>query len=149
MMLRDEAEVALNDLISLANTAAETYRTAADVVRAHDGELAALFDEIGTDRQGMMAELGVQDRRIGDTPHGVDPDYTTMHDLFVRFKSMLAHDERRALIEECEAAEHALAERLVSALELDLPDATGDMLRRFQYDVTASLGRLAATKARL
>lgn len=148
-MLRDESEVALNDLIRLAVTAAETYETSADVVEEDDSGLAVLFREIGGERRRMARELRAQDRRLGDLPHGVDPDYTTLHDLFVRLKGLFASDERRSLIDECETADNALAARLVTALGVALPEATIEVLKRFQFDVTASLGRLAAAKARL
>lgn len=149
MILRDESEVALNDLIGLCDTAAETYETAARVVAEHDADLAALFRELGADRRRMEADLRAQDERIGDVPHGVDPDYTTLHDLFVRLKSAFAADERRTLVAECEAAENQLVARLATALALALPQQTAAILRRMHYDVTAALGRLAAAGARL
>jgi uncharacterized protein (TIGR02284 family) len=149
MILRDESEVALNDLIGLCDTAAETYETAAKVVAEHDADLAALFRELGEQRRRMERELRAQDERIGDVPHGVDPDFTTLHDLFVRVKSAFAADERRTLIADCEAAENGLAARLGTALTLELPQQTAAILRQMHYEVTAALGRLAAAGARL
>ena len=149
MILRDEAEVALNDLIGLCDTAANTYETAASVVEAHDAGLTALFQELGAQRRLMEAELRAQDERIGDVPHGIDPDFTTLHDLIVRVKSAFATDERYALLAECEAAENQLAARLGSALELELLPQTAEILRHMHFSVTAALGRLAAAGARL
>lgn len=149
MMLRDEAEVALNDLIGLAITAAETYETSARVVAEHDAALAAMFEDIAGERRRMATDLRALDRRLGDLPHAVDPDYTTLHDLFVSLKGMFASDERRAVIDECESADNALAARVVSALTLPLPETVTTALRQLQYDVTATLGRLAAVRARL
>lgn len=148
-MLRDESEVALNDLIKLADTAAETYETAARVVVEHEGDLAALFAELGEQRRRMEAELRAMDRSLGDLPHDADEDYATVHDLFVRLRGLFASDERRALIDECETADQELAARLLSALTLRLPEAMAARLKQYQYEVTAALGRLAAAKMRL
>lgn len=149
MILRDESEVALNDLIGLCDTAAETYETAAKVVEPHDADLAVTFREIAAERRRMEADLRAQDRRIGDVPHGVDPDYATLHDLFVRLKTAFAADERLTLITECEAADTQLSNRLAGALTVSFPETTSSLLRQMQFDVTATLGRLAAVRARL
>ncbi len=149
MILRDEWEVALNELIGLSIIAADTYETAARVVESHDGELAALFAEMAAARRSLAAELRALDRRLGDIPHATDPDYATLHDLFVRLKSLFAADERRSLIQECEAADTNLTNRLAAALTVTLPEPVSRTVKQSEYEVTASLGRLAAAKARL
>jgi uncharacterized protein (TIGR02284 family) len=148
-MLRDESEVALNDLIKLADTAAETYETAARVVLDHEADLAALFDELGEQRRGMEGELRAFDLSLGDLPHDADADYATVHDLYVRLRGLFSSDERRALVEECEAADQGLANGLLTALRLPLPEPMAATLKRYQYEVTAAIGRLAAARMRL
>lgn len=148
-MLRDESEVALNDLIKLADTSAETYETAAQVVTGQDAGLAALFTELAGGRRAMEAELRALDRSIGDLPHDADEDYATMHDLFVRLRGLFAGDERRALIEECETADQEFSQRLLTAQQLQLPDTVAARLKQYHFDVTAALGRLAAARMRL
>lgn len=149
MMLRDESEVALNDLIKLSDTAAETYETAARVVGEEDADLATLFAELGAQRRRMEADLRAMDRSLGDLPQDADEDYATVHDLFVRLRGLFAADERRTLIVECETADQDLSVRLMSALNLTLPEAMAARLKQEQYEVTAALGRLAAAKMRL
>ena len=149
MILRDEWEVALNDLIGLSITAADTYETAVRVVEDQDRDLAALFAEMAAARRRMASSLRAVDRRLGEMPHAVDPDYATLHDLFLRLKSLFAKDERRSLIEECELADSQLAGRLATALTAPLPEPASQAVRQIEYEVTASLGRLAAAKARL
>lgn len=149
MILREEWEVALNELIGLSITAADTYETAARVVEQDDSELGALFAEMAAARRSLAAELRALDRRLGDIPHAVDPDYATLHDLYVRLKSLFAKDERRSLIDECEAADTQLANRVASALTTALPESVERIVRQSEYELTASLGRLAAAKARL
>lgn len=148
-MLRDESEVALNDLIKLADTAAETFETAARVIADHEADLAVLFGELGERRRAMETELRALDRSLGDLPHDADADYATVHDLFVRLRGLFASDERRALVDECEAADQDLANGLIAALHLPLPEAMAATLKHYQYDVTAALGRLAAARMRL
>lgn len=148
-MLRDESEVALNDLIKLADTAAETYETAAVVMADHEADLAALFVELGEQRRTMEAELRTLDRSLGDLPHDADDDYATVHDLYVRLRGLFASDERRALVDECESADQDLATGLITALHLALPEAMAVTLKQYQYEVTAALGRLAAARMRL
>lgn len=148
-MLRDESEVALNDLIKLADIAAETYETAARVVAGHQADLAALFNELAEQRRAMEAELRGVDRSLGDLPHDADEDYTTVHDLYVRLRGLFSRDERRSLVEECEAEDHHLANGLLAALRLPLPEPIAATLRGYQFEITAALGRLAAARMRL
>lgn len=148
-MLRDESEVALNDLIRLADTAAETFETAARVIADHEAALAALFAELGEQRRAMETELRSLDRSLGDLPHEADDDYATVHDLYVRLRGLFASDERRALVDECETVDQDLATGLITALQLPLPEAMATTLKQYQYEVTAALGRLAAARMRL
>lgn len=146
-MLRDETEVALNDLIGLAETSAQAYQRAAEGLDR--AEFRTLCAELAGQRQAMAGKIRTHDRRLGDLPHAQDPDLSTARDLFAHLKAALASDHHRALLEDCEAADNQLAERLATALDLPLPDATASLMRGMRFEVLAAVGRIAAAKARM
>lgn len=148
-MLRDDSEVALNDLIKLADTAAETFETASRVVADHDADLLALFTGLAEQRRTMESELRSLDRSLGDLPREADDDYTAVHDLYVRLRGLFSGDERRALVEECESADQDLTAGLIAALQVRMPEPMVATLKRYQYEVTAALGRLAVVRLRM
>ncbi|MBW7849733.1 MAG: DUF2383 domain-containing protein [Rhodospirillales bacterium] len=145
-MLRDEVEVALNELVDLAEASAEAYARAAEL--AGDSELIAMFRGLEERRREMAEEIRNHDRRLGDIPHAPDPDKSTARDLWARFRAALAFNAGQELLASCEAAEEHLAQRMASALDLPPPEAPAELIRHLQYEVVATVGRLAALRAR-
>lgn len=147
-MLRDETEVALNDLIGLTEAAAQAYERAAKALEGE--EVRDTCAALARQRLGMANDIRAHDRRLGDIPHAPDPDLSTARDVFAHLKAALASDHHLALLEDCEAADSQLVERLADALDLSpLPEATATLLRQMRFDVVAAVGRVAAVKARL
>ena len=62
---------------------------------------------------------------------------------------MRPRDPRVAWLAECEEADRLLAERMRTAMTASLPDPTRPAVNRLHYDVTATIGRLAAARLRL
>lgn len=146
-MLRDDREVALDEVITLCGEAADRYADAAGQV--NDAELQALFEEFSGQRRIMAETLSDHLRGLGALPRAPDPDAETAHRLIGRLKAALSSDERLTLIEECEHADGIIATRLAAAADVDLPAETRRRLRVYHGEVIAALGRLAAAKARL
>lgn len=147
-MLRDEIQATLNDLIRLCGDARERYEQAA--AEAPDAGLAALFQELAQQRDGICRELRGLDRRLGDLPHARDPDRSTTRTLLSRLKARLSADENHALLQVCEEADAELAEGMGAALERqDLPAEVREAILRLRCEVTAAMGRLAAARTRL
>lgn len=147
-MLRDDIQVALNDVIGLCEAAAEAYERAAELAE-DDQPLPAFFRAYAAERRKMAAELREDDRRLGDIPHAPDPDRSAARDVLGRLRAAFSRDHLQALIEDCEQAEQALTAGLSSVLSLGIPADMRENLGRMRYDVTAAIGRLAAEKARL
>lgn len=146
-MLRSDREVALNDLLEAADAAARQYEQAAETSR--HVELAALFAELAPTRRLLERRLTERIRGLGALPHAPDPDREAARQVVARLRAALSPDEERTLIEECEEADRRLAERMAEALALGPAAEQAEAIRRWQSDLTAALGRLAAAKARL
>lgn len=146
-MLRDDREVALDELITLCGEAADRYADAK--TQLSDAELQALFEEFSGQRRAMAETLSDHLRGLGALPRAPDPDAETAHLLIGRIKAALSSDERLTLIEECEHTDGIIATRMAAAADVPLPDETRRLLRLYHGEVVAALGRLAAAKARL
>lgn len=146
-MLRDDGEVALNDLIALAEASAQAYRRAAEAPDA--GAPADGYAGLATQREEMAHRLRTHERHLGDLPLAPDPELATARDLLAQVKAALSTNPHRTFLYECEKADQQLSERFTTALTLPLPEATVALLRRMHFDVLAALGRIAAIRARL
>lgn len=146
-MLRDESEIALDDVIVRLNDAWEDYAAAAETIE--DPDLRAIFAHLAQERRMMVERLGGQLLRHGEWPRDRDTNAGTMHRLMARLKAALVMDRRIAMIDECERADTALCQTIIDALNAPLGEDTQRMLLEYQAEVTAARGRLEAMKARL
>jgi uncharacterized protein (TIGR02284 family) len=138
-MLRDDSEIALDELIAMCDDSVDDYETAAR--SASDPRLARLFADLAEERRAMRDALKRQVRRRGAFPHDRDADAATAHRLTVRLRGLLSENENRAMIEECERADRILV-RHMSANELALPKPARRLVERFERTVEAGLRKL-------
>ncbi len=134
-MLRDENEVALDEVAETCRAAAEHYRTAGAV--AHTSVLADLFRRLEENRRRGAAALEDEIRRMGNLPGAPDPDREALEHLATRLKAAVAADERRALLASCLQMEEKLAAAVDAALDQNLPAPTHALLRRLQTEGSA------------
>jgi uncharacterized protein (TIGR02284 family) len=120
-MLRDDRQVALNEVILICQEVADRYQAAAEMLE--ESELSRLIWEFSRQRQNRAKQLREHVRRLGDLPRMPDPDKKVVDNLITRVRSVLSADERLTLLEECEQDEHRIAERIAIALQEDLPEA--------------------------
>lgn len=146
-MLRDERQVALNDVIVACKEAADGYDDAATLIG--DPTLAARFSDYGRQRREAAAELEDHIRRLGDLPRTPDADSETIERLVTHLKAALSSDERAALLREREDAETEIGRRVADALDRDLPEETKAVLRRLALAVSEAAQHLAAARAGL
>jgi uncharacterized protein (TIGR02284 family) len=126
MMMRDEAQMALQEVEKLSLGGVHRYTAAAK--RVEDKELAVLFDELAAERQRQAEELADHIRATGDLPCSPDPDREDVHELFSSLRSLLTGDQRISLIDECIADEARLEEAVSAALKCDASDAALSLL---------------------
>lgn len=138
-MLRDDSEIALDELIAVCNDALEDYQSAARTV--DDPRMAAMFRELAEERKSMVEALKRQVRRRGAFPRDRDTEVAAAHRMTARLRGLLADNERAAMIEECERADRVLA-RHMAANELALPKPARRMVQGFERRLEAGIKRL-------
>lgn len=145
--MRPEAAHVLDELAELANDAWEAYQQAARW--AGPGELADLFTTLGEQRRAMALAIEGFVADMGHRPRDRDTNAGLAHRMAARLKASFASDRPRALVDECERSETALAHRIITIDERDLAPHIILTLRGFHAEVVAALGQLAAAKVRL
>ena len=143
-MLRDEGQIALNEVIVACKEAADAYDDARDAVE--EPELATLFRDYGRRRREFARELEAHIRALGDRPRDPDADSETIERLFTQLKAVLSADERSTLLEERERGEMEIGRRVATALDTNLPEETKAILRRFRQEVSEAAQGLAAAR---
>ena len=121
-MLRDERQVAINEVVEALLEAAHVHEQGADLLE--DREPKPALRALAERRRQAAVELGEHVRRLGDLPSEPDADVQTARDVLARLQLALAEDEREEILEHSRAAEVDLAEKVHAALEEDLPADT-------------------------
>lgn len=145
MLLRDEREMAINDVETLCVEAADHYAAAAG--RAQDAALAALFEELALQYRQFAAALARHIRASGDLPQQPDPDKETMADAFTSIKGLLRGDLRSTLIDDRARGEDAIATAARAALAQDVDDALRALLQEVLAHTEAARLRLDHARA--
>lgn len=145
MLLRDEREMALNDVETLCVEAADHYASAAG--RVQDAALAALFEELALQHRQFAAALAQHIRAGGDLPQQPDPDRETMADAFTSIKGLLRGDLRSTLIDDRARSEDAVAAAVRAALAQDVDDALRALLHEVLAHTEAAKDRLDHARA--
>jgi hypothetical protein len=110
-ILRNEYQVALQDLHALLQESADHYRDSARFV--DDGRAARLFHEIADDREAFAARVADVIRGTGDLPAAPDADRETGEQLIHRLRAWFSPDQMRDVIGQRLEAEVELASWLV------------------------------------
>lgn len=143
MMLRDDLQVALNDVVVALQDAVNGHEHALTALgeRAEAGTLRRLVEVHARDAEIIADHL----RALGDRPREADSDYETVLDLVSQVKATLAPDDTRSLLEDRAEAEARVAETAECALEYDdLADEIGAALTRIRDEARAAAGELGA-----
>lgn len=130
MLLRNELQVALNDVIVACHEAADGHETAADVIP--DTELAGRLAAFAHERREAADQLGEHLRALDDLPKVPDSDLETLRDLLSRFKSALAPEEWEGLLDDRVRAEQQVVGHVRAALTLEQRDDARAVLRRIE-----------------
>jgi uncharacterized protein (TIGR02284 family) len=140
MLLRNDQQLALNQVETLCTESADHYAAAAET--ADDPALSHLFGEIARERRRFAAELADHVRALDDLPKQPDPDWETVDDLITGIKAFFSGDQRDTLIDERKKHERELAEAAEAGLQQDLPGATKSQLRQLLSHVHATIDQL-------
>jgi len=128
MLLRNQQQLALNQVETLCIEAADHYTAAAR--QTDDASLVELFEELAEHRAHLAAELAQHIRAMDDLPQAPDPDREKASDIISAVKSFFAEDSEESLIQDRETFEYRVAQAAQAALEQPMPESTMELLGR-------------------
>lgn len=144
MLLRNQQQLALNQVETLCIEAADHYQAAAS--QTEDPKLIELFEELAEHRNRLAAELASHIRAMDDLPQTPDPDREAASDVMSAIKSFFSADSHDRLIEDREQFEHRVAQAAQAALEKPMPEPTRLLLGRIMAHAEEACHLLSAAK---
>lgn len=137
-MLRDELDVAVNDLMIALREAADAYHTAAKI--ASETKWTAFFEEARDHLEDMAAGVENEQRALGYLPKQPDQEKGLIHSAATHLKTTLSTEEVSTLLEE-----RRLGEQRIMALSdhvINVAAASTNILRIARQAVEKSQKRL-------
>ncbi len=144
MLLRNQQQLALNQVETLCIETADHYEAAAR--QTDNADLIQLFEELSEHRNHLAAELAYHIRAMDDLPQAPDPDREKADDIISAVKSFFATDTEENLIREREEFEYKLAQAAQAALEQAMPEPTAELLGRIVAHAEEACHLLSSTK---
>lgn len=144
MLLRDDRQMAVNDVETLCVEAADHYAAAAG--RVQDAQVATLFSDLALQYRQFAAALARHIRASGDLPQQPDPDKEAVVDVLTGIKGLLRGDLRNTLIDDRARGEEAVATAAIAALAQDVDAALRTLLQDVLAHTEAARSRLDAAR---
>ena len=141
MLLRDDVQIALNDVESLCMEAVDHYAAASE--RIGTGPLAELMQDLAEQRKREADALADQIRAMGELPKGPDKDSEDVRELLSVITDLFSGNNHASVIDAREHAEARLADAVDAALKHPLPPALRELLVAMQSSIRDARRRLA------
>jgi hypothetical protein len=119
---RSPVEIAVSEIGCLARACATHLEDASARLGTGD-PLARRFAALAHDHELIAAHMSEASHALGDLPREPDPDRETVGKILLAVRRALSGDERRLLLDERIAEEHALLAEIDKALVLELSAA--------------------------
>ncbi|MDN5870226.1 MAG: hypothetical protein L0H73_05840 [Nitrococcus sp.] len=141
MVLKDDRQVALNELVAHCEATARRYRHAADIL-AGTGSEAALR-RFAAERDGLTQRLRYQVRRLGDLPDAANANRDTQQIFDESAMARLAARGATAVLRERIDGEQRIMALANAALAEGLPEAVRHILEAAREDARRTIDLLA------
>ena len=141
---KDRIVDSLNDLIHIVEDSHEGYRRATG--DSDDKTLKVLFDDLAAERGAVVRELQHQVAELGSAPATSGSLLGSAHRLFVDLKSILARQDRAAILSEVERGETECVRRFEHALDQDLPRHVAELVQDHLARLKRDLDRVTALR---
>jgi uncharacterized protein (TIGR02284 family) len=140
MLLRNEAQMALNQVESLVVESADNYETAAG--KTDQAPLSQLLTELAQERRQLASELAAHIRALDDLPQHPDPDREAVGNLFTSIKTFFSDNSSDVVIDERIRFENELAKAVQEAKQQALPQVTKNFLESVSSNIESARLRL-------
>lgn len=131
-MLRNEAQVALHDLLEALREAADLYADDAEVLS--EGDLAGLCRELALRRERLADAVADEVRRYGDLPSEPDADRETLHRVGNRLRAFFSQHDRDVVVQDRLEAEVSLQRAADHAREVLTDPASRQLIDEIARD---------------
>jgi len=141
-MIRNEVEVALNEVLSQCEHVARRYRHSATI--ASERRVAGLLNRLAAEREGAAEQLRFHLQALGDTPDASDVEIDALREVGDRISARLAASGDAALLRGREQDENRLRAVVDRALATPVPGNARDVLERVRRELAAAVEELTA-----
>jgi hypothetical protein len=138
--LRDQKEVALNDLLRACLRACEHYRLAMDVVE--EKALVDTLDHMKDTHNSLCRRIERFIREFGYLPDTLDPDRQTVRKLTKRAQAFLSGDEQKIMLNHAARLENDIQTRFEAVLNMHWPKPRALFLRKLQKEALSAKDRI-------
>jgi len=146
-MLRDDRQVALDDVIVVLETASDAYADASELLRSSSPDLASRFDTLARRRAAAAARLSEHLQALGDLPSEPDQDLTTLDVVMRHLRAHFAGPEWDELISEAVAHEEEIAAKAELAVETSPPEPVIAALQSVAEEARQTISALRREQA--
>ncbi|MFC7516589.1 DUF2383 domain-containing protein [Herbaspirillum sp. GCM10030257] len=146
MLLRNDAQAALNEVEELCIEAADRFASSAK--RSNDIVLGEEFKSLAERHNELALEIAEELRRMDDLPKMPDPDREAAVEVLSAVKEFFSGDAQATMLEELIIAETKLADAANAALKTTTSANVEKLLLKAQALAEAAKQRLATTPAR-
>lgn len=146
MLLRNDAQVALNEVEELCIEAADHFANSAK--RSDDAVLSDVFKSLARSHSEIALEIAEELRHMDDLPKMPDPDREAAVEVLSAVKQFFSGDARATMLEEHIIAETRLIDAVNTALKTPKPANVEKLLVKVQALAEAAKQRLATVPRR-
>lgn len=139
-LLRNDVQLALNDLHKALRYSVDQYRDAAEFL--DDTEASTLCDKLAKEREALASEVAAEIRSRGELPAAPDSDREAGEQLLQRLETLFSSDQTREVVERRRGAEREFMQMFegeeLAAMEADC----GELKTRCRESVARALESL-------
>lgn len=146
MLLRNDAQVALNEVEELCIEAADYFVSCAK--RSDDAVLGEEFESLARRHNELALEIAEELRYMDDLPKTPDPDREAAVEVLSAVKEFFSGDARATMLEELIIAETKLADAAGTSLKTHTSANVEKLLLKAQALAEAAKQRLATIPSR-
>ncbi|HYD99759.1 MAG TPA: PA2169 family four-helix-bundle protein [Alphaproteobacteria bacterium] len=135
----------LNDLVQITEDSRDGYHRSAE--DAKDADIKALFQDLATQRAGMVSELQNLVRQLGGEPKDSGTILAGAHRVYLDLKTAVTGQDRNAVIGSVEFGESEALRRYENVLQKDLPSDVAMVVRRLHDRFRSDRDRVAQLRS--
>lgn len=138
-LLRSDAQVALNDLLTDCRKTAAQYQDSAQYL---EGRVSVVMGQLAEERTAASQQLERAICRHGDLPSGSNEDRETIEQLYHRVHARLADDGTADRVEQMMILEQAFTQKLVDIIASERLSGDGELLHDLLKQTRVAVARL-------